>query len=155
MEKLLIINELDQLKSISDPFRLQLVGMMADEPKTGQMLADELGLPRAKIHYHLNQLLSHNIITVSHTVEKSSIIQKFYRPAAEAIVPSINIFNFNNKNGAVPYAAYTISPDEHELEILNSRLTALENSKKDNENKKETATADEYAVYMLKTMREA
>jgi DNA-binding transcriptional ArsR family regulator len=151
MEKLLIINELDQLKSISDPFRLQLLGMMADEPKTGQMLADELELPRAKIHYHLNQLLAHNIITVSHTVEKSSIIQKFYRPAAEAIVPSINIFNFNKQTGAEPYAAYTISPDDKELEILDSQLTGLETGKKV---KKETATADEYAVYVLKTMRE-
>lgn len=77
MEKLLVINELDQLKAISDPFRLQLLSMMANEPKTGQMLADELNLPRAKIHYHLNQLLTHNIIALAHTVEKNSIIQKF------------------------------------------------------------------------------
>ena len=152
MEKLLIINELDQLKSISDPFRLQLLSMMADEPKTGQMLADELGLPRAKIHYHLNQLLSHNIITVSHTVEKSSIIQKFYRPAAEAIVPSINIFNFNKKTGAAPYASYIISPDDKELELLDIQLSRLKTGKRV---KKETATADEYTVYMLKSMREA
>lgn len=152
MEKLLIINELNQLKSISDPFRLQLLSMMRDEAKTGQMLADELGLPRAKVHYHLNQLLKHNIITVSHTAKKNSIVQKFYRPAAEMIVPSINIFNYGNQTEAAPHAVYNLILDDSELEQLDSRLSRLESEKRE---KKETATAKEYAVYMMKTMKEA
>ncbi len=152
MEKLLIITELDQLKSISDPFRLQLLSMIADEPKTGQMLADELGLPRAKVHYHLSQLLSHNIITVAHTLEKNSVIQKFYRPAAEKIVPSINILNFSQQNDSEPLVSYNIMMNEEEHGKLTHNLTRLQNSKK---TKKETATANEYAVYMIKNMREA
>lgn len=152
MEKLLIITELDQLKSISDPFRLQLLSMMAEEPKTGQMLADELGLPRAKVHYHLNQLLAHNIITVAHTVEKNSIIQKFYRPAAEKILPSINIFNFRQPNDAESLVSYTMLLNEEEHDKLTHNLAELQNRKK---TKKETATADEYAVYMMNNMREA
>lgn len=152
MEKLLIITELDQLKSISDPFRLQLLSMMAEEPKTGQMLADELGLPRAKVHYHLNQLLAHNIITVAHTIEKNSIIQKFYRPAAEKILPSINIFNFSQPNDAASLVSYTMLLNENEHGKLTRNLTELENRKK---TKKETATANEYAVYMMNNMREA
>ena len=42
MKPLLVITELEQLKSISDPFRIQLLSLMADGPKTGQMLADTL-----------------------------------------------------------------------------------------------------------------
>lgn len=152
MKKLLIITELDQLKSISDPFRLKLLSMIADEPKTGQMLADELELPRAKVHYHLSQLLSHNIITVAHTMEKNSIIQKFYRPAAEQIVPSINIFNFNKQSDAETHEAYEIVMNDTEHGKLTDELTRLQNRKKA---KKETATANEYAVYMMKNMREA
>lgn len=149
MEKMLIITELDQLKSISDPFRLQLLSMIAEEAKTGQMLADELELPRAKIHYHLNQLLSYNIITVAHTIEKNSIIQKFYRPAAEKIVPSINIFNFNKESNAELYEAYEILLNDTEHGKLTDELSRLQ------KRKKETATANEYAVYMMKNMREA
>lgn len=152
MEKLLIITELDQLKSISEPFRLQLLSMIAEEAKTGQMLADELELPRAKVHYHLNQLLSHNIITVAHTMEKNSIIQKFYRPAAEKIVPSINIFNFNKENDAESLEVYEILMNDTEHRKLADELSRLQNRKKA---KKETATANEYAVYMMKNMREA
>ena len=39
MKPLLVITELEQLKSISDPFGIQRF-LMADGPKTGQMLAD-------------------------------------------------------------------------------------------------------------------
>lgn len=152
MKKLLIITELDQLKAISDPFRLQLLSMIAEEAKTGQMLADELELPRAKIHYHLNQLLSYNIITVAHTMEKNSIIQKFYRPAAEKIVPSINIFNFNKESNSESYEAYEILMNDTEHGKLTDELSRLQKRKKA---KKETATANEYAVYMMKNMREA
>ncbi len=152
MEKLLVINELDQLKAISDPFRLQLLSMMAEEPKTGQMLADELNLPRAKIHYHLNQLLTHNIIALAHTVEKNSIIQKFYRPAAETIVPSINIFNLNAKNSVSSSESYSIKLTNDQFTKLTSKLDKLSVRKSE---KKETATADEYAVYMMKIMKEA
>ena len=152
MEKLLVISLLPQLKAISDPFRLQLLSMMADEPKTGQMLADELDLPRAKIHYHLNQLLTHNIIIVSHTVEKNSITQKFYQPAAETIVPSADIFNFNKKTGVSLYESYNIQLNNEEFLKLTRNLNDLSIKEKE---QKETATADEYAVYMMKIMKEA
>lgn len=130
MKKLLIITEVDQLKSISDPFRIQLLSMIANKPKTGQMLADELGLPRAKVHYHLKQLIYYNIITVSHTVEKNSIIQKFYRPAAERIVPSINIFNFDHKNDAPSFESYNMMLNQEEYGNLTRDLDALLNNKK-------------------------
>ncbi|MHC0553204.1 helix-turn-helix domain-containing protein [Salinicoccus sp. CNSTN-B1] len=61
MKKLLVIDNLAQLKSVSDPFRIQLLTMLGEKPKTGQMLADELEIPRAKIHYHLNELLKNGI----------------------------------------------------------------------------------------------
>lgn len=48
MKKLLVIDNLAQLKSVSDPFRIQLMTMLAEKPKTGQMLADELDIPGPK-----------------------------------------------------------------------------------------------------------
>lgn len=83
MKKLLVIDNLAQLKSVSDPFRIELLTMLGEKPKTGQNLADELDIPRAKIHYHLNELLKNEIIHVVKTEEKNSIIQKFYAPVAK------------------------------------------------------------------------
>ena len=147
MKPLLVITELEQLKSISDPFRIQLLSLMADGPKTGQMLADTLALPRAKVHYHLNQLLSHNIITIHHTEEKNSIIQKFYQPAARKIIPSANIFNFNHTDQQAAPAVYNIKMNNADYENFSKLLSDKEQRKI---SKKETATADEYAVYVLK-----
>lgn len=152
MEKLLVISNLEQLKSISDPFRLELLSLMSQEPQTGQMLADALDIPRAKVHYHLNQLLQHNIITVAYTMEKNSIIQKFYEPAAETIVPSINILSFNQKKDDNAPAIYNITMTENEYKLFTEDMTLKD---KNTKAKKETATDNGYAVCVFKNMREA
>lgn len=94
MKKTLVINDLNQLKSISDPFRLKLLTLLSESPKTGQMLADDLAVPRSKVHYHIDQLLHHNIIILAHTEEKNSIVQKFYSPAAKQIILAEDILNY-------------------------------------------------------------
>lgn len=94
MKKTLVINDLDQLKSISDPFRLKLLTMLSESPKTGQMLANDLAMSRSKVHYHIDQLLHHNIIILSHTEERNSIIQKFYQPAAKKIIIAEDILKY-------------------------------------------------------------
>lgn len=151
MKKLFIINDLEQLKSISDPFRLELLKMIADTPKTGQMLADELALPRAKVHYHLNQLLAHKIIRIAHTENKNSIIQKFYQPVAEKIIPSIDILNYKESDKQKDKISYKIKLDEDEFDDFKKDLKTFVKKRKP---KKETATATEYAVQILPDLRE-
>lgn len=80
MLETLMIDNLPQLKCVSDPFRIKLLELIAAKPKTGQQLADELDIPRAKIHYHLAELEKNGIIEIVKTEQKHSIIQKFYAP---------------------------------------------------------------------------
>lgn len=151
MKKLLIIDNLEQLKSISDPFRLELMEMIAKTPKTGQMLADELALPRAKVHYHLNQLLAHNIIRIARTETKNSIIQKFYQPVAEKIILNIDILNYKKSDNKKDKQSYKIKLDEDEY---NDFKKDLKDFVKKRRPKKETATANEYTVQILPYLRE-
>ena len=95
MLETLMIDNLPQLKCVSDPFRIKLLELMADEPKTGQQIADELDIPRAKIHYHLAELEKNGIIEIVKTEQKHSIIQKFYAPVAKTLIPSPDLLKFS------------------------------------------------------------
>lgn len=135
MKKLLVIKDLEQLKSISDPFRMKLLAMMSEEAKTGQMLADELDLPRAKVHYHLSQLLKHGIITISHTAEKKSILQKFYIPSAEHIIADMNILNYKPLSEHSDPHVFQLKINDYSFNALLDNIENLKEEQSDTDSK--------------------
>jgi len=79
------IENLEQVKAIADPLRIQILWETFDEAKTGKMIGDILKIPASKIHYHLRELEKNGLVTVERTEEKNGIVQKFYRPIARRI----------------------------------------------------------------------
>ena len=146
MKKLLVIDNLAQLKSVSDPFRIQLMTMLAEKPKTGQMLADELDIPRAKIHYHLNELLKNGIIHVVKTEEKNSIIQKFYEPVAKKVVPNIDLLRYSADEKKKDSMSYNLRMKEDDLKQFKKEL---KNFVKDNSEKKGAKNTKDYKVQIM------
>ncbi|CAM4265050.1 ArsR/SmtB family transcription factor [Lacicoccus alkaliphilus] len=146
MKKLLVINKLAQLKSVSDPFRIKLLALLSEKPKTGQMLADEIGIPRAKIHYHLNELLKNEIIHVVKTEEKNSIIQKFYEPVAEKVVPDISLLQYKQEKKKKDNMSYHLRIKEKELDQFKKNL---KNFVKDHSTKK---TGDKFSDYKIQIL---
>ncbi|MFC0189747.1 ArsR/SmtB family transcription factor [Fictibacillus aquaticus] len=82
MQDVYKLEELEQLRVISDPLRLKVIWEIIDEAKTGKMVADILEAPAPKIHYHLKELERVGLVKVERTEEKNGIVQKFYRPIA-------------------------------------------------------------------------
>lgn len=146
MKKLLVIDNLSQLKSVSDPFRIELLTLLVEKPKTGQMLADELDIPRAKIHYHLNELLKNGIIHVVKTEEKNSIIQKFYEPVAKKVVPNIDLLKYTSEEKKKDSMSYNLSIKEDDL---NQVKKDLKNFVKKTSTKKNSDDIQEYKVQIM------
>lgn len=94
LQPVYIIEELEQLKTISDPLRARVLLYLIEKAYTGQQLAKLLGMARAKVHYHLNELERHNLICVVRTELKNGIVQKFYRAVARGFVPSENLLPY-------------------------------------------------------------
>ncbi|MDF2927652.1 MAG: putative transcriptional regulator [Paenibacillaceae bacterium] len=82
-----VIEEYEQLKTVSDPFRTKILSHLIEKAYTGQQLAQLLELARSKIHYHLAELERNGFIQVVKTEVKNGIIQKFYRAVAWSFVP--------------------------------------------------------------------
>lgn len=146
MKKLLVIDNLSQLKSVSDPFRLQLLSMLSEKPKTGQMLADELDIPRAKIHYHLNELLKNDIILVVKTEEKNSIIQKFYEPVAKKVVPNIDLLKYSHDEKKKDSMSYNLRLDKDDFKTFKKDL---KNFVKKASTKKNAKNVKDYKVQVM------
>jgi predicted ArsR family transcriptional regulator len=83
-----IIRDLEQLKAVSDALRSKVLVYLIEKAYTGQQLAKLLGMARAKVHYHLNELEKHGFIFVIRTELKNGIVQKFYSAVARRFVPS-------------------------------------------------------------------
>ena len=94
LQPVYIIEELEQLKTISDPLRARVLLYLIEKAYTGQQLAKLLGMARAKVHYHLNELERHNLIFVVRTELKNGIVQKFYRAVARGFVPGENLLPY-------------------------------------------------------------
>lgn len=86
------ITDLEQLKALSDPLRVNIITALGTGKKNSQQLAKILKIPRTRVHYHLNLLEKMGIIKVVDTDLVNGIVQKYYYPTARAFVPSPNIF---------------------------------------------------------------
>lgn len=53
----------DVFKSLADPTRLRLIGLIVDQPRCGQELASELGLAAATVSHHLRRLRDAGLVT--------------------------------------------------------------------------------------------
>lgn len=77
-----LIDNLETLKVLSDPLRMQILEVMR-YPITVKEVAKALGLPQTKLYYHVGQMEEHDLIRVVETRVVSGIIEKQYQVVAK------------------------------------------------------------------------
>lgn len=81
----MVITDVEQLKAISDPLRLQLLERIAGDPQRGwtaKELAEALGTKQTKLYHHLGLLEDNGFIRVAATRVVSGIQEKRYQATA-------------------------------------------------------------------------
>ena len=81
----MVITDVEQLKVIGEPLRLQLIEVMAIDPVRGwtaKELAEHLGTKQTKLYHHLALLEEHGFIRVAETRVVSGILEKRYQATA-------------------------------------------------------------------------
>jgi len=81
--KTYIIEDLEQLKVLADPFRIKLLERLVEEALTVKQLAERIDESPAKVHYHVKELERVGLIKLVKTREKGGILEKYYRAVAE------------------------------------------------------------------------
>jgi len=72
------ITDLDTLKVVSDPFRVQILEALVHKPQTVNQVAEKMGVSSSKLYYHINLLEKHGLIQVVDTTIHGNIIEKHY-----------------------------------------------------------------------------
>ncbi len=95
------ITDLETLKVISDPLRVQIlehIGLASDSGglTTVKQLSEALDIPSTKLYYHINLLEKHNLIWVAETRVVSGILEKHYQVRARKIRADIDISQNTN-----------------------------------------------------------
>ncbi|MFQ3544163.1 ArsR family transcriptional regulator [Halobacillus rhizosphaerae] len=96
-QNILYLTNLGQLKSLSDPLRVDILHHLIEKPYSGQQLSQKLDVARSKIHYHLKDLEKNELIYLAGESKKRNMTEKTYRAAAKSFIPSSDIFPVENR----------------------------------------------------------
>lgn len=78
------IEHLETLQVLVDSQRHRIATLLMDQPMTARELAEQLGIARTRLYYHLDLLQRHGIIRVAETRLVSGIEERTYRAVARA-----------------------------------------------------------------------
>lgn len=81
----LLIEDLETLRIITDPLRLQIIDILSAKPMTINQVANQLGLSSSRLYYHFNLLEERGLIEVVETRMVNNLMEKRYWLAAEEI----------------------------------------------------------------------
>lgn len=93
------INDLETLKVLADPLRLQIVELCTQAPRTVKQVAAVLNMPPTKLYYHIKQLEERSLIKVVDTRIVSGIVEKQYQAAAFNYRVDRELFSLTSQAG--------------------------------------------------------
>lgn len=107
--RILMINTYEQLKVISDPFRISIISQINQEAKTGKQIGDILNISAPRVHYHLKELEKVGIVYVENIELLNGIAQKFYKTSGIDIVIDESLFpHLNEMKESIRASIYSI-----------------------------------------------
>lgn len=77
-----MITDLETLKVVADPLRLQILDLLRGEPQTVKQLNERLQIALSKLYYHTGLLEKYRLIHVTQTRVVSGIVEKHYQATA-------------------------------------------------------------------------
>ena len=77
-----IINELGQVKALTDPLRLRILEELCDAARTTKQVAEILGEKPTKLYHHMDALERSGLIRLQETRQKRGTLEKYFRAIA-------------------------------------------------------------------------
>ena len=93
MKDLLVLRDLECVKAIAHPRRIDILNAFDKEPLSAKQLSEMLDEPHAKINYHIKTLYNVGILDLEEKI-KSGIVEKYYYPTANNVVMSRKIIDY-------------------------------------------------------------
>lgn len=95
MREVLVLRDLECIKAIVHPRRIDILKTFGDLPLSAKQLSQLLDEPHAKVNYHIKALYRVGILELVEEKIKSGIVEKYYYPSAKNIIISKKILDFS------------------------------------------------------------
>ena len=124
------ITDLETLRAVSDPLRVQIVELLQDQDLTVKQVAEKLGLAPSKLYYHFTTLEKLGLIEVAETRMVANMVEKVFTASANALDIDPAIFRFSREGDNEPFttaiASMIDATREDILRSLQARQFQLE-----------------------------
>lgn len=98
-KKLFHVSDLETLRAIADPLRVQIMELLESQPFTVKQVAEKLGLAPSKLYYHFGALEKLGMIEVAETRMVANMQEKTYKSAAHILDVDPALFQFSKEGG--------------------------------------------------------
>src|SRR5947209_4224116 len=92
----MMISDLETVKVMSDPRRIQILQLLRTQPHSVKELSSALDIPPKKLYYHVNLMEKHGLIRVVGTRLVSGIVERRYRATAYLLMMDDALFGAEN-----------------------------------------------------------
>lgn len=96
------VSDLETLRAIADPLRVQIMELLEGQALTVKQVAEKLGLAPGKLYYHFGALEKFGLIEVAETRMVANMLEKTYISAADALDVDPSLFKFSKSGDNEP-----------------------------------------------------
>ena len=125
MKDIYKIKDLEQIKLLSDPLKLQLIQAFSEGEKTIKQVALDLDVKITKLYRHVDALYDAGLIVITEEKQKRGTVERTFRAIAHRFEADHTLFNMTDKSEGVGTAQKMLRVCEDEI------LTALQEEEQD------------------------
>ncbi len=115
MQDVKIINNLDTVRLLADPFKLKLIQAFAESDRTAADVAKLLDEPLTKLYRHVDALLDAGLIEVTRETPKRGTVERQFRTTAKRFEVDQALFGSGNAGEAVAPVRKVLADTEGEI----------------------------------------
>lgn len=97
------IKDLETLRAMSDPLRVQIIELLIAQSLTVKQVAEKLGLAPSKLYYHFATLEKLGLIEVAETRMVANMVEKTYQSRADVVDVDPALFQFAKQGENEPF----------------------------------------------------
>lgn len=91
------IKDLETLRAVSDPLRIQIAELLTTQNLTVKQVAEKLGLAPSKLYYHFGALEKLGMIEVAETRMVSNMVEKVYQSNVDQLEVDPSLLKFSKE----------------------------------------------------------
>ena len=99
MKEVLKIRDLEQVRLLSDPLKLQLIQAFAQDAKTTKAVAEELGHSVTRLYRHVDALHEAGLLEITSERQKRGTIERTFRAVAQRFEADHRLFAGKDEGG--------------------------------------------------------